>query len=105
MVSFFKNKAHIEVIKTSVWKFTKIKGKIKKKPTKYKVFPNPATEYFNIWSNNYSTPKNYRLVSIRNKVVARGVTTSGTHRVDVSNLEKGLYFLKVQKKTIRVRVK
>lgn len=57
------------------------------------VYPNPADKFINISNINY--PSAYRMMSITGTQVMEGTITGDSDRFDVSNLQKGVYFLSV----------
>ena len=58
----------------------------------FAVYPNPAKDVINISTN--AVRYDYQLINGLGQVVLSG-TSDGTHQINVSNINKGVYFLKV----------
>ncbi|MBQ8760528.1 MAG: T9SS type A sorting domain-containing protein [Bacteroidales bacterium] len=56
------------------------------------VYPNPANDVININSN--ASEYEYQLINALGQVVVSG-QSSGKHQLDITNINKGVYFLKV----------
>jgi transforming growth factor-beta-induced protein len=59
--------------------------------TETAVFPNPASDFISINTNQNGT---YEIVSLAGQVAAQGVIAN-TNTIDVSSLENGVYFVKI----------
>lgn len=60
---------------------------------KFKVFPNPSTEYIQV--SNLTTNKNYKIYSILGAEIKSGYI-SNNDMIDIKNLTTGAYFLKLE---------
>ncbi|MAU77261.1 MAG: hypothetical protein CL831_10430 [Crocinitomicaceae bacterium] len=60
---------------------------------KFKVFPNPSTEYIQV--SNLTTNKNYKIYSILGAEIKSGYI-SNNDMIDIKNLTNGAYFLKLE---------
>ena len=58
----------------------------------FAIYPNPAKEFIKINSN--AATFEYQLINGLGQVVVSG-SASGEHQIDVANINKGVYFLKV----------
>ena len=58
----------------------------------FAIYPNPAKDYVKINSN--ASTFEYQLINSLGQVVISG-SASGEHQIDVANINKGVYFLKV----------
>ena len=63
-----------------------------KTSTTLPLIPNPANNFITIDSNLNS---NYNLVSILGKTVGKGTLRQGDNTIDLSNFNKGVYFLNI----------
>lgn len=62
-----------------------------------KLFPNPSTDFIQI--SGLTTAKNYGLFDILGKEISSG-TVSENEKIDIQNLSKGIYLLKLSDYTI-----
>ena len=58
----------------------------------FAIYPNPAKDFVKINSN--AATYEYQLINSLGQVVVSG-SASGEHQIDVANINKGVYFLKV----------
>jgi len=59
------------------------------------LYPNPASSVINIQSENF-TASEYSIYNILGKLVADGKTdTANDTQINIENLDKGIYFLKI----------
>ena len=58
----------------------------------FAIYPNPAKDFVMINSN--AATYEYQLINSLGQVVVSG-SASGEHQIDVANINKGVYFLKV----------
>ncbi len=65
---------------------------------KISVYPNPAYDFILI---NVKQPTHYTISDIFGKTILKGIISSDNQQVDVSNLENGMYFIKVGEKSVR----
>lgn len=65
------------------------------------VFPNPANNHFQINLNNISQ-SNYTLYSIDGSTVLKGFLHHQNSNVDISYLDAGIYYLKINNTSIKV---
>lgn len=56
------------------------------------IYPNPTKEYLNL-SSNYNN-KTYKIIDISGRIIEQGSITD-SFKIDVSNLNKGLYLLNI----------
>ena len=59
------------------------------------ISPNPASDYLNINIGNIEGKKIIRIVSISGEVIQEVETSKYDHKLDISNLSKGMYILTV----------
>lgn len=59
---------------------------------KFAIYPNPAKDFINI--NTNAVKYDYQLINSLGQVVLNG-TANGEYQINVSNINKGVYFLKV----------
>ena len=61
------------------------------------LYPNPTDGLLNINFDNYNSEVvNMQIIDLTGKVVKNGAFTNSFNKVDVSNLNKGIYFVKLQ---------
>lgn len=65
------------------------------KSVELSVYPNPAKDVLNVELRNVTGQSNYVIYSISGQVVLNGSLGAGLEQVDVSSLEKGLYFIEI----------
>ncbi len=58
----------------------------------FKVYPNPAKNTFTIHSKVNS---HYTITNMLGKIVKKGKITIGSNRVDIQNISKGIYLIKM----------
>jgi uncharacterized delta-60 repeat protein len=68
------------------------------------VYPNPFDEtfYFEFEGTN---SMNVHVVDLNGKILMENVFSEGIHQINMSNLEKGVYFLKTQKDNLSYTIK
>ncbi len=59
-----------------------------------KVYPNPVSSTLNIDLTNYEDAR-YEIININGQIVSKGDIASPTHKVNVSNMSQGVYFVKL----------
>ena len=57
----------------------------------YTIYPNPTTDYINVESKNGSMEK----VEVYSQIGNRMLTVTTDSKIDVRNLESGMYFLRI----------
>jgi hypothetical protein len=65
------------------------------KPVEISVYPNPAHDVLNVELKNFSGTSTYAMYSISGQIVLNGSLGTGLDQIDVSSLEKGLYFIEI----------
>lgn len=62
-----------------------------------RVYPNPCTDYINVEIGVFSTIVDTNIIvhDLNGRTVKQWIVHQSTNRLDVSNLKKGIYFLKV----------
>lgn len=65
--------------------------------TDIKIYPNPATDFIKISSNNDITA--YRIINTKGQICRQNKTKSNFISINVSNINKGVYFLNIITKT------
>lgn len=59
------------------------------------VYPNPATSIINITvTDSQLDNTGYTVIDVNGRVILTGTLKAGTNQVDISSLEKGIYFIK-----------
>ena len=78
----------------SYWYYTKVSELSNQDITNntFKAYPNPATNFITIDS---TLEGNYNLVSMLGKTIAKGTLRQGDNIIDLSNFNKGIYFLNI----------
>jgi hypothetical protein len=63
----------------------------------FKLYPNPANDVFTISSTDKLSDVHFELTDITGKNVGFSITNQSNYlkEIDISNLQKGLYFVKV----------
>lgn len=64
------------------------------------IFPIPSSDF--IYFNQTSTKKSYTIQNITGKQVAQGICNE---RIDISNLEKGIYFISIEIRDKKINLK
>ena len=67
----------------------------------YNVFPNPANSVLTIETDSFKQFK-YELLSTLGGIILSGVITSNNHRIQVDDVTPGVYFLKLENRTVKV---
>ena len=66
------------------------------------IYPNPAIDELNIDINNIQTlPENISITDIRGKLVYKLLNVASHQKLDVANLEKGMYFITISEKNCK----
>ena len=60
------------------------------------LYPNPVSSVLNVTVNKKDVPSDYKIYSISGKLVMSGRMVNNPQQIDLSNLEKGLYFIELQ---------
>lgn len=61
----------------------------------YSIFPNPATESITISRSTWNQKNNYSIFDQFGKLVASGVLINNQNKIDVSQIEAGIYTLQI----------
>ncbi len=74
----------------SVWK-------IKENPIDFSIYPNPASNFIKISIENEAglLPREVQILDLLGLVVTKLELNDGNNRIDISNLPRGTYFIKV----------
>ncbi len=75
---------------------------IQKNSIEMKLFPNPATEFFNIEVNEYADDMDYQLISTGGQIIETGRFNADKIRINTNNLGKGMYFVRIFSKELGV---
>ena len=66
------------------------------------IYPNPAIDELNIDINSIQTlPENISITDIRGKLVHKLLNVASHQKLDVTNLEKGMYFITISGKNCK----
>ncbi len=91
-VVFLQHGVTKEVTQTTMVKMSSVIGMDELKGEKIGVYPNPASDYVQILSNGKGTLDVY---DISGKIQFSTRLTQPTHVIDISNLNPGVYFMRV----------
>jgi len=84
-------------------KGTTIKADNRKKISiEIKLFPNPATEYFNIEVSEYTNDMDYQLISANGQIIETGKFNADKIRINTNNLGKGMYIVRIISKELGI---
>jgi len=67
-----------------------------------KLYPNPASSNLNIEIGEESINSDYKIYSVSGKVILTGRLYDFNNIIDVSNLDKGLYFIEIENSTGKI---
>lgn len=65
----------------------------------YAVYPNPADDFIIVSVNQ---PTQFTISDIFGKIILKGVISSDNQQIDVSELSCGMYFIKIEDKSIKI---
>lgn len=65
-----------------------------KNSNKIKIYPNPSSDFIKI-SNNLKTISSIKIIDVNGRVIHNINTNTFSGKIDVSNLSKGIYFIKI----------
>ncbi len=68
----------------------------------FKVFPNPSAGIINISNVNHTVDNQIAIVNLMGQIVYQEELFENNKKLDLSNLEKGIYFIKIGKATQRI---
>lgn len=68
---------------------------------KVSIYPNPAQSFVSILSKEINT--NYQLLDAQSRIVKTGMITTDNENIDLSNLDAGLYFLRVGESVLKIQ--
>lgn len=66
----------------------------------FKLYPNPAYDFINVKYND-NKPAKIQISDITGKLVYGGIIHNGTGRIDIFNLQSGIYFISVSNDSAR----
>lgn len=69
---------------------------VPKKIQEITLYPNPVRNVLNVNVPSKTGPSTYRVYSVSGNVVLNGVIASSSEQLDMSGLERGLYFIEIQ---------
>ena len=68
----------------------------------FSVYPNPANRIITIvGTDRVCPPMEFTITNITGQIMMRGTISSDNQQVDVSNLENGMYFIKIGEKSMK----
>ena len=70
--------------------------------SKLRIFPNPASEYFNISFPENASTNDCVLFDNLGKEVKRFLVSGGENQVDISELESGIYFIRIDSQICKI---
>jgi hypothetical protein len=69
---------------------------------KVNIYPNPATDDLNIDVNKLQIlPENISITDIRGKLIYKILNVESHQKLDIANLEKGMYFITISGKNCK----
>lgn len=74
-------------------------GQSSTKKTDLKVYPNPFNNYLFVQSANKDS---YQIFNSLSQIVSTGEINSGINKIDIENLEKGVYYLRTSNSTHKI---
>lgn len=78
---------------------TKVGLETVKKPSDVTLYPNPASDILNVTFRQNGGPATYQIYSMSGQVIQTGVLEINPGKIDVSALDKGLYFIEFGNKS------
>jgi len=91
---------HGRTMYTTVWETpTKINNTTVQNRNKFSVFPNPAKNSIYLLLDNIQKNNTAYVYDITANMIKRFSTSN--NKIDISNLEKGVYFIKIDNETIK----
>ena len=66
-----------------------------KENVSFKIFPNPATNYINIETDDNFENVNYQIINLSGQIMKNGKILSNTETVDISDLKNGTYVVRI----------
>jgi hypothetical protein len=67
-----------------------------------KVFPNPATDFFNLEISEYANDIDYQLISANGQIIETGRFNTNKIRISTDNLGKGMYVVRIISKELGI---
>jgi hypothetical protein len=69
------------------------------------IYPIPCDNILKISSYIFNSESNYEIIDITGKIILYGSLNNNTNNIDISSIEHGVYFLKINMENITLNYK